>query len=229
MTRPAPLVLAVLAAVLSACVNEREVALVAEIAKLKEERVEKTVVEKGREETAAAEAALAATKVEVEEINEEVARRDAERDEIKKAFEAASARNGALVGAIEAVASRAQETAARGQQLDGEVARARAGADFVRSQADLLAREIRPDDPRWATERRLASLADFVQRVAKEHPGDPLLSELAATSIEPKSATPETASALAARLRDRFVYVYALEPPDVAAAEAASGENEAAQ
>ena len=205
-----------------ACTNERAESLRAEIEKAKKERVEVTVVEKAKQESAEAEAALAASRTALEQARADEAKLETERDGQRGALAAEVARNERLRAEIEAIAQRAQAQAARGQDLDAEIAKVKARASWVRDQADVLAREIRPEDPAWATARRLEALREFVAGVASEYPDDPLVADLARAPIRAVLAppTPDQARAAAeqaAKLRDRFAAVFDLAPPGVAA------------
>ncbi len=217
---------AALLAAATACTNERAESLRAEIEKAKKERVEVAVVEKAQQETAQIEAALAASRGALEQARADVAKLESDRDQARAALAAEVTRNQRLQAEIGEVAQRAQERAARGQELEAKIARAQARASWVRDQAAVLAREIRPDDPAWATARRIDTLGEFVARVAQEYPDDPVLAVLARARIQPeKTPTPDQARAAAqqaAQLRDRFASVYELPPPAVAATAPAS-------
>lgn len=216
--RAVPAALLVAALLVSGCRNEEVEALRAEIARLREERVERRAVDVAREETAAASAALDERTLQVESLREQLADREAERDRMLAAFQAAVARNASLVAGVEAAAAEAQAAAAEGQQLDAEIERARERARYVWSQSDVLARELRPGDPPWATERRVRALAEFLERVQQDHPDDPVVEALAddARALDPREPGVATdGAALAARLRERFAAVYELPPPDV--------------
>jgi chromosome segregation ATPase len=218
--KPVALALVALLLLAAGCPNEKADALRAEIAKLKDERVESSAVEKAKQEAAEAESALAALATQVEDARTELAKREAERDQTKAAIDAELARNARLRGEIDAVARRAQERAARGQELDAQIAAVRERATWVRDQAAVLARELRPDDAAWASKRRLDSLAEFSERVAKEYADDPVAAAIAEQPIRSEKPSPDEVRAgaeQAARLRDRFASVYELPSPDVAA------------
>ena len=187
--KPVALALTALLLLAAGCPNEKADTLRAEIAKLKEERVETIDRSRRRQQEAAeAEAALAATLTELEDANTEFAKREAERDQTRAAIDAEIARNARLRGEIDAVARRAQERAARGQELDAQIAAVRERATWVRDQAAVLARELRPDDVAWASKRRLDSLAEFSERVAKEYADDPVAAEVARQAIRVRCA-----------------------------------------
>jgi len=212
---------ALLAIVPLGCRNERAEALQAELAKLKEERVETAAVEKARADADAEASAIAAARSELEAVRTDLAAREAERDRLRGAIEAEAQRAEHLQAEIAAVGARAIAAAQRGQELDADLARVRTRAAWAHDQADVLAREIRPGDPAWATARRLGALADFAGRLAQEYPGDPTVVAIAHEAVraeQPTRAQAEAAAAQAAALRDRFASVYELEPPAVAAA-----------
>jgi chromosome segregation ATPase len=218
--KPVALALTALLLLAAGCPNEKADALRAEIAKLTEERVEASTIEKAKQEAAEAEAALAATLTQLEDANTEFAKREAERDQTRAAIDAEIARNARLRGEIDAVAGRAQDRAAYGQELDAQIAAVRERATWVRDQAAVLARELRPDDVAWASKRRLDSLAEFSERVAKEYADDPVAAEVARRAIRSEAPSAEqvrTGAEQAARLRDRFAAVYQLPSPEVAA------------
>jgi DNA repair exonuclease SbcCD ATPase subunit len=211
---------------LAACRNERAESLQAELAKLKDERVETASIDKARQEADAEQAALTARKSDLEAARAELASAEAERDAARKAIDAESARNAALQAQNAEIVHGAQAAAARGQELDTDLGRVRARAAAVRDQAAVLAREIRPEDPAWATSRRLAALAEFSERLAKEYPGDPDVVALARAPIRAEKPTRDealAASARAAALRDRFEAAYELPPAGPSAAAAPDG------
>ena len=226
--KPWTLVLfAALPLLVAGCANKEADALRAEIAKLKEDRVETTVVEKARQEAVDAESAVEASRVARDEAQAVIAKLEAVRDATRAANDAEIAHNAKVRGQIDAVARRAQQRAARGQELDTQIASVRERATFVRDQAAVLAREIRPEDAAWASKRRLDALAEFAERVAKEYPDDPALADLAHAVVrveQPDADQVRAAAEQAARLRDRFAAVYELPSPDLAAREATAAE-----
>src|SRR5262249_16379098 len=68
----------------------------------------------------------------------------------------------------------------------------------VRDQAGVLAREIRGDDPGWATARRLQSANEFVAQTARSYPDDPVLAALAAQPIQVARDDPKALARAAA-------------------------------
>jgi len=226
--KPWTLVLfAALPLLVAGCANKEADALRAEIAKLKEDRVETTVVEKARQEAVDAESAVEASRVARDEAQAVIAKLEAVRDATRAANDAEIAHNAKVRGQIDAIARRAQQRAARGQELDTQIASVRERATFVRDQAAVLAREIRPEDAAWASKRRLDALAEFAERVAKEYPDDPALADLAHAVVrveQPDADQVRAAAEQAARLRDRFAAVYELPSPDLAAREATAAE-----
>ena len=206
-----------LALAVAACTNEKAESLRAEIAKLGKERVEASTVEKAKQEAAEAEAALAASRAAVDQARDELGKREAERDRLKQNLAAEVARSERLRGAIDAAVRSAQEATARNQDLDAKIGGEKRDATAVRDQAAVLAREIRPADPAWATARRLDNLAEFLQRASEQYPDDPVLKELAASSIKGSSPSADDArkgADLAARARDRLATVFELSPPE---------------
>jgi len=209
--------LAAALALAAACTNEKAESLRAEIAKLAKDRVEVATVEKAKQEVAEVEAALAASREVVEHGRAELVAKQAQRDELKQGLAAEIARNERMRGEIEAVIRSAQAAAARGQELDVQIGREKRSATAIRDQAAVLAREIRPGDPAWATSRRLESLAQFLRRASEQYPDDPVLQELARTRIEEASPSVEDArkgSELAGRARDRLANVFGLPSPE---------------
>jgi colicin import membrane protein len=218
--KPAALALTAVLLLAAGCPNEKADALRAEIAKLKEERVEASVIEKAKQDAADAAAALAAARTALEDARSELAKREAEREQTRAAIDAETARGAQLRAEIDAVAARAQQRVARGQELDAEIASVRERASWVRDQADVLARELRPDDVAWASKRRLDSLAEFSERVAKEYADDAVAAEIARAAVRSDAPTAEqvrAGAAQAAQLRDRFTAVYELPSREVAA------------
>ncbi|HBZ70540.1 MAG TPA: hypothetical protein DEP35_12750 [Deltaproteobacteria bacterium] len=209
-----------LCALLVACGPDRVAEIDAEIEKLSAERVELSVVTAARSEADAAEHRLAEAQAGLDRVREEGKRLANE----KAQLEAAIAHEGELVeqarGEIAAAQQATATELAEIDKKDGEIAQARARAMGVREQAAVLAREIRPGDPAWATERRVKSVQEFIAKVARDYPDDPVVAELARSDEQP-SADPAEAGALAAqkaaRLRDRFTRIYDLETPEVSA------------
>jgi chromosome segregation ATPase len=211
---------AVLLAAALACGNPRADSLRAEIEQARKERVDAKAVEKAKRETTDADAALSASRSELEQARQDFSKLESDRQRAREELAAAGSRNGSLRALIDEVGRRAQERSAKGQDLDAQIAAAKARAGWVRDQAAVLAREIRPEDPAWATTRRLDSLADFVTRVAGEYPDDAVAADLARAPIrsaEPSTQQARAASEQAARLRDHFASVYELATPAVAA------------
>ncbi|HTF36159.1 MAG TPA: hypothetical protein VK714_20955 [Myxococcota bacterium] len=202
------------------CGSDRVAEINAEIQKLSAERVEASVVSAARSEADAAEQRLAETRAALEPLRVE-AKQLASR---KAQLEAAVVHEGELAEHARAdTAATQQATAAEraeAEKKDGEIAQARARAMGVRQQAAVLAREIRPGDPAWATERRVKSVTEFIAKVARDYPDDPVVADLALSGDESVNDPVEAgaiAAQKAARLRDRFTRVYDLDSPDVAA------------
>lgn len=211
------LALAASLALAAACTNEKAESLRAEIAKLGKERIEAGTVEKAKQEAADAEAALAASRAAVDQGRAELEKQEAERDRLKQGLAAEVARSERLRAEIDAAIRSTQAATARNQELDTKIGREKRNATAVRDQAAVLAREIRPADPAWATARRLDGLAEFLHRAAEQYPDDPVLKELAGTSIKRALPTADDArkgADLAARARDRLAGVFELSPPE---------------
>lgn len=178
---PARVAVLIAAMLASGCGPDARVApLREEITRLEQERVEPIAVERARDEAESAtrdvvvaRSELAALRLRLDEL---VATRD------RLAVERAQAEAGvaAARAATTAARQRIEETASRGRALDAELARVRGRAALVREQLSVLARELRDDDPAWATERRRRTLAETLQRAARTWPDDPWLVALAA-------------------------------------------------
>lgn len=209
-----------LSPVLLACENEREVALRAEIAREAEARVEIAAIEKARAEADEAAVLLAEGRASLDHARAALSKLESERDAARLAFESEVARSGALQAQVQDVVTSAQQAAEQGRRLDAKIEEVRLRATWARDQAASLAREIRVDDPAWATARRLDALAEFADRVAAEYPGDVELAALARDPVRATEPTPEQArdaAFRAERLRDHFARVYELPAPEVAA------------
>jgi hypothetical protein len=193
-----------------------------EIEKLKAERVEASVVSQAHSEADAAEKRLAETKATLDQLRKEAVGLGAR----KKELESALAREAELTEHLRTDTATAQQATAAEQaeseKKDGEIALARSKAMGVREQAAVLAREIRPGDPAWATERRVRAVTEFIAKVAHAYPDDPVVAELAQREdVEDPVEAGALAAQKVARLRDRFTRVYNLDAPDVAAGEKA--------
>jgi hypothetical protein len=210
---------------LAGCGPDRVAEINAEIAKLTAERVEASVVTAARSEADAAEQRLAATQVALEPLRAEGKRLAARKAQLL----ATVAHEGELTEHARAEIAATQQataaTVAETEKKDGEIVQAQSRAMAVREQAAVLAREIRPGDPPWATERRVKSVTEFLAKVSRDYPDDPIVAELARSGEESTSADSLEAGALAAekaaRLRDRFTRVYGLDAPEVTAGERA--------
>jgi len=210
----------VLCVLLAGCGPDRVAEINAEMEKLKAERVEASVVNTARSEAEAAEKRLAETKAALAPLEAEGKRLGARKAELEatmtKEVELVERARGELAATQQATAAELAET----ERKDGEIAQVQLRAMGVREQAAVLAREIRPGDPLWATERRVKTVREFIAKVARDYPSDPVVAELAQPDGE-SVADPVEAGALAAqkaaRLRDRFTRVYNLDTPEVAA------------
>ena len=204
------------------CEPDRVAEVNAETEKLKAERVEASVVSAARSEADAAEHRLADAKATLDQLQKDAVRLG----DRKKALDAGLAHEGELAGRARTDTASTQQATATEQadteKKDGEIALARSRAMGVREQAAVLAREIRPGDPAWATERRVRAVKELIAKVAREYPEDPVVADLAQPEDTPD---PVEAGALAAQkaaqLRDRFTRVYNLDTPEVAAGEKA--------
>jgi len=210
----------VLCILLAGCGPDRVAEVNAEIEKLKAERVEASVVSAARSEAEAAEKQLAETKAALEPLQAEGKRLATRKAELEatlgKEAELTQRDREETAATQQATAAALAET----EKKDGEIALVQQRAMGVREQAAVLAREIRPGDPPWATERRVKTVAEFIAKVARDYPDDPVVAELAQPDGE-SASDPDEAGALAsqkaARLRDRFTKVYKLDTPEVAA------------
>ena len=209
----APLVLGLLLA--AGCGEpERAASLRKEIAQIETERVGRDAVEKARAELADVESRLRAARaaLEAEAGRPEGISRQHEALRRKAAAERAHAAT--LTRERATTLEEAQRALEEAQALDQKIARAQARALWARDQVALLAREIRPEDPAWATGRRLVTLRELVTRLQKEWAGDPVLE---AAVAEVGSASPERAREIASRLGTRFARIYDLPEGGVAA------------
>ncbi len=210
------------------CGSDRVAEIHAEIEKLRAERVDASLVSAARSEADAAEQHLAATQAAVAEQQAE-GKRLADQ---KLQLLATVAREAELTEHVRSeIAETQQATAlevAETEKKEGEIVQARSRALAVREQAAVLARELRPGDPPWATERRVKSVREFLAKVSREYPDDPVVADLARSGEESATEGSADAGALAAekaaRLRDRFTRVYGLDAPEVAAGERAPVE-----
>ena len=212
-------------ALLIGCGPDRVAEINAEIEKLTAERVEASVVNAARSEADAAQKQLAATQAELEPLRAEgkrLADRKAELlGSVAHEAELTERTRAEIAATQQATAAAVAET----EKKDGEIVQARSRALAVREQAAVLAREIRPGDPPWATERRVKSVTEFIAKLSRAYPDDPIVAELAHSGEDSTAGDSLEAGALAAekaaRLRDRFTRVYGLDTPEVAAGEKA--------
>lgn len=200
---------------LAGCGDDRVQALRAEIAQLGEERIEPAMLENARAESEA-------VARELDTLREAHASAQAERDaaaermaSLRERAEREAARHGVLRDAAAQEVRRSQELAAQLADVMRAVTAAQERAEWARAQAATFARELRPEDPSWATQRRLASLREFARALRLEFPDDPVVAQLAG-ELEGE-LPPLEAAAAAARLGERFARVYRLDAPAVAA------------
>ena len=208
---------AALAISFAACDSERLDSLQAELEKLSQERVETSAVENARKDADEAERELTGLREQLESARHRQGDVDARRQQLEQSI--AREGNAALSVRDEIVAVQ-QETAdevRRAADLQQEIDQAREHARFVRDQARVLAREIRADDPDWATARRVRSANEFVAQAAREYPDDPVLAALAAQPVKvPQGDAAAIARAAAAtaqraaRVQSRIARIYEL-------------------
>ncbi len=201
----------VLACVLG-CGDDPRDGLASDIAKLKQERVEKGMEENAVREADAAEASLARAKAALDARRTAAAAVEAKRDALRAELEREAARGTALEADARRQDARAQSAMKEAEELEGRLAAERQRAARLRDQAAVLAREMRPGDPAWAVERRMQSLRQLLAHLAQQYPADPVLAELAQ-----EKPSPEAAAAAAMRARDRLNAVYDLAAPEIAA------------
>jgi hypothetical protein len=210
-----------LAFALAGCRNEEADALRSELAALAEQRVKRETAERAQQELAEVEAARAAREDELAARRSELARLEREVAEIEGRYARTAERyqervgeNGRELADVERMRRRLADWRA-----EAELAQAEAG--FARKQAQVFAREIRPSDPAWATERRLEALRHFLAQTAEAWPDDPVLASLAQAELpavagspgEPAPGRALAAAALAKRAAERLAEVYGLEAP----------------
>lgn len=211
--------LSLCALALVACGADRLAELDVEMKKLEKERVPFDALEKARAEADDAEASLAALRDSLaasERLEAQSAsRRDALHQDLARERAELEADGPRIEEARQAIAHALDET----KRLDAEVASVREGARLVRDQAAALERQLRPGDAAWATERRLTVLDEFLKNVAGAYPDDPIAKSLAREKVAEGGDVEARAAAgraRAARLRDRFTRVYALDEPATA-------------
>ena len=195
-----------------ACTDDRPEKLRAEIAELEEQRMPTDVYERMVAEAAESERALVAFEAELEIEAAQLDELRGEATRLDAALAAEVRRNEEIREAIVASQQALRRAAARRVQLQTEIVRHQARARVVADQANVLARELRPDDPDWALTLRLASLREFLGQVEERHPHDADLAALSATELpsDPSAAT-RVGADVAARVRDHLREVYGLE------------------
>jgi len=206
------------AIVLLACGPDPSPELKKDIERLKAERVEVKAVEKAHSELAELAPKIDAARTANEEKAAALPPLERKRDALKAEGAAERSRIPVLESeqkqALEAAKS-AFETA---QELDQRIARARARAGWAHDQLGAMLRELRPNDPSWATERRLGTLRELMDRLHKEWSADPVLADAAAELVA--VGRPEVPAAkareVASRISERFTSIYGLhgEPAD---------------
>jgi hypothetical protein len=200
-----------------ACGPDREAQLRSEIAGLKEARMERSAVEKSRDEANAAEAAAKQRSDELAAGQAKLAAREAEATRLQSAFDAEVKRNEELRSAIDAEQKQIERSAEAVGKLEQQVAEVTARALWARNQAAVFAKQLAIDDPGWAAERRVRAFDEFLTGLAKEFPDDALLIELAHPT-QPVAAARASevgarvhAAEIASRVRDHITSVYGLE------------------
>lgn len=200
----------------TACNDGREEALRAELTRLREERVEKSVAERAQLETREAEGAAQQAREELEAAREGLLQQEAKATALRAAVAAEVERNGRLTAELSASDQSIRAELRRIETLDREISRIRKRATLARTQGETLAREIRAEDPEWATDRRLEALAEFLDALAEESPQDPVLARLAEHSVARVRESSESAAtagaALAKAASERLAFVYGIEP-----------------
>ncbi len=200
------------AVVLLACGPDPSLELKKDIERLKAERVEARAVEKARAELAEFEPRIDAA----HRTNEEKAAALPPLERKRDAMKAAAAAERTTIPVLEAEQQRALEAAKdaleTAQELDQRIARARARAGWAHDQLGVVLRELRPNDPSWATERRLGTLRELMDRLHKEWSADPVLANAAAELVA--VGRPEVPAAkareVASRISERFTGIYEL-------------------
>lgn len=198
--------------VLGGCGPDVAAGLRREIAELEESRMPRDALEKMRGEADDAERHAGALAAEAEALRDGVGGLAAETARLESELQSEIARNEALRARIEVGREALVALAARRMTLGEEVVRQRARAKTLADQADALARELRPEDPPWARELRLATLREFLGDVAAPPPHDPEIRQLAAVPLPEDTADAmRIGAALVASLRDRVRELYGIE------------------
>jgi chromosome segregation ATPase len=173
------LILGLSGALLIACSDDRAQALHAEITKLKGERVPKAQLETGHREADEAEAAREAAVAGAHEAESAAAAASAEAQKLRGELDHEAARNAELRGALDAQSEPLAQLGAKVDALDARAVERGRHLALLRDQALALAAALRPDDPAWAEERRLAAVRDFERKLRGELPNEPAVGELA--------------------------------------------------
>ena len=197
---------------LLACAPDPSPELKKEIERIKAERVDVKSVEKARAELAELEPRIEAAR----KANEEKAAALPPLERSRDAARAAAAAERARIPGLEAEQKQALEGAKRAletaQELDQKIARAQARARWARDQLGVVLRELRANDPDWATERRLGTLRELMGRLHTEWSADPVLADAAAElmAVGRPEVPPAKARDVASRIGDRFTAIYEL-------------------
>jgi DNA repair exonuclease SbcCD ATPase subunit len=200
-----------------ACESDQLNALNAEIAKLQENRVQTSAVDGARREADDAERELAALREQLESARQRQGDVTARREKVERSITGEGDTALSIRDQIVAVQQETADEVRRAADLQQQIDEARETARFVRDQAGVLAREIRGDDPWWATARRVQSANEFVAQTARSYPDDPVLAALAAQPIEVARDDPTALARAAAataqraeRVQRRIARIYEL-------------------
>ena len=211
------LVLLAIVGASSGCAPDRAPELRKEIAKLTDERSPTDAVDKAKADAEAAEAQLAARNQELEQARAAVSRFEAEVTRASADLDHEVQRNQDLRTRIDEAGQQTIAASKRSAELVAQIAQERDRARYLRDRAETFARELRPADPDWATERRVLGLSQLLAEAVRTYPDDPVLAALEHSQVE-ASKKPDAARAatLARSLSDRLCGVYALDTASVA-------------
>jgi hypothetical protein len=195
-----------------ACSDPREAELTKEIAALEESRTPKASYDVMWREANALGEEVDALGRELEALRPQLAAAQEAATATEAEFAAELARNETLNREIQEGQQRLREAAERQAALEQEITIARGRAATFKDQANVLARELRPEDPDWARRLRIKSVREFLGVVGKTWPGDAVLAEVSGTTLpdDDLEATRVGAS-LMGRVRDRVAELYGLD------------------
>lgn len=201
---------------LAGCGPDPRVApLQAEIAALEGERVEPNAVERAKADADAASADMEQARAKRDALGEHLGALRQEIASLEAAISRESRSTVAEYAAATALEEQLRNAATRGRALDERIAEIRARAELRRDQVALLAKEIRPNDPAWAIERRVRTLDELLAKLLEEYPDDRVLADVAAKRQSGLRAKPDErdtshAAADAVRVRDHLTGAYDL-------------------